>query len=65
MFGRCFIIERGRMTVDPVIIILIGIVIFAIFRLRSMFRRVKKLDRSDEIQSRLAKLRKKRDEDAK
>ncbi|MCR8629917.1 hypothetical protein [Paenibacillus radicis (ex Xue et al. 2023)] len=48
---------------SPFIIILAVILILAVLRLRSTYLKTKKFDRSDEIQQRLAELKKKRDAD--
>ncbi|WP_164716560.1 hypothetical protein [Paenibacillus whitsoniae] len=50
---------------DPIIIILLGVVaIYLLIRLRHSFRKVKgSMDRTEDIQRQLARLRKKRDED--
>jgi flagellar biogenesis protein FliO len=49
---------------DPVIVIVLVIIaIFILFRLKSTFQRAKRFDRSDEIQNKLVELRKKRDEE--
>jgi uncharacterized membrane protein len=49
---------------DPVIfIVLVVILIFVVFRLKSTFQRAKRFDRSEEIRNKLMELRKKKDED--
>jgi Flp pilus assembly protein TadB len=48
---------------EPYIIILALIALLTLFRLRMTFRRARKFDRTNEIQTKLADLRKKRDED--
>jgi uncharacterized membrane protein len=49
---------------DPFLLLfLVVILVFLIFRLRTTFRKAKKFDKSDQIQRQLAELRKKRDED--
>lgn len=50
---------------DPIVFILLAAVgIFLVFRLRQSFRRTgKSVDKTKEIEQKLAQLRKKRDED--
>jgi cell division protein FtsL len=49
--------------VSPFIIILAIIVVLALIRLRSTYVKTKKFDRSEEIQQKLAELKRKRDEE--
>ncbi|WP_186445892.1 hypothetical protein [Paenibacillus cremeus] len=49
---------------DPLILtVLVAVVLIALLRLRWTFRKSRKPDRGEQIQRKLAELRKKRDED--
>lgn len=53
--------ERVRM--DPVLIVaFIIVLLLSVYRLRRTFRKTREVDRTRELQNRLADLRKKRDE---
>jgi hypothetical protein len=50
-------------VLDPIVLVAcIFVVLLSLYRLRATFRRARERDRTDELQLRLAELRKKRDE---
>ncbi|MFE5323975.1 hypothetical protein ACFQ88_35395 [Paenibacillus sp. NPDC056579] len=57
-------LKERRLFVDPVIIAILGVIaIVVLFRLRMTYRKARDTDKSEEIQRKLAELRRKREEE--